>query len=90
MLGGLSPCKTVYNDHDVLELYPWLSAAKNSFAIGQCRLDNDYYINFSEKKLEQIIGIEVQNAVIGTISPQEALYRAQKRCESIFIHNYNI
>lgn len=84
LLGGLSPCKTVYNNRDVLDLYPWLSAAKNSFAIGQCRLDNNYYNNFSEKKLEQIIGIEVQNAVMGTLSPQEALHNAQKRCESVF------
>lgn len=85
MLGGLSPCKTVYNNRDVLELYPWLSAAKHSFAIGQRRVDNNYYQNFSEKMLEQIISVSVKNAVMGELSAQEALGLAQSQCEAYFI-----
>lgn len=85
MLGGLSPCKTVYNNRNVLELYPWLSAAKHSFPIGQRRADNNYYKNFSEKKLEQIISIGVKNAVTGLLTAQEALALAQTHCEEHFI-----
>ncbi len=85
MLGGLSPCKTVYNNRNVLELYPWLSAAKRSFSIGQRRVDNKYYLNFSEKMLEQMISISIKDAVTGQRSAQEALTLAQNRCEEYFI-----
>lgn len=85
MLGGLSPCKTVYNNRNVLELYPWLSAAKRSFSIGQRRVDNKYYKNFSEKMLEQIISVSIKDAVTGQLSAQEALSLAQNRCEEFFI-----
>ena len=85
MLGGLSPCKTVYNNRNVLELYPWLSAAKRSFSIGQRRMDNKYYQNFSEKMLEQIISVSIKDAVTGQITAEEALTLAQSRCEEYFI-----
>lgn len=85
MLGGLSPCKTVYNNRNVLELYPWLSAAKHSFSIGHRRVDNNYYQNFSEKMLEQIISVGVKNAVIGELTAHEALALTQKQCEEYFV-----
>ena len=85
MLGGLSPCRTVYKNQDVLELYPWLSAALESFPIGQRRLHNNLYVNFSEKKLEEIISAQVKNAMFGLLSPLEALQRAQRESEKTFI-----
>lgn len=85
MLGGLSPCRTAYEDQDVLKLYPWLSAAKDSFPIGQRRLQGGHYRNFSEKKLEEIISAQVKNAVLGIVTPQEALLHAQEECRSYFI-----
>ncbi|MGI6403421.1 MAG: extracellular solute-binding protein [Oscillospiraceae bacterium] len=85
MLGGLSPCKTVYKNQDVLSLYPWLSAALESFPTGQRRLHNNLYVNFSEKKLEEIISAQVKNAMFGLFSPQEALQRAQQESEKTFI-----
>ena len=85
MLGGLSPCKTVYQNQDVLSLYPWLSAARESFPTGQRRLHNNLYVNFSEKKLEEIISVQVKNAIFGLFSPQEALQRAQRECEKTLI-----
>lgn len=88
MLGGLSPCKTVYNNRNVLELYPWLSAAKRSFSIGQRRVDNKYYRNFSEKMLEQMISVSIKDAVTGQLSAREALTLAQNRCEEYFIPRY--
>ncbi len=85
MLGGLSPCRTVYKNQDVLGLYPWLSAALESFPIGQRRLHNNLYVNFSEKKLEEIISTQVKNAMFGLLSPLEALQRAQRESEKTFI-----
>lgn len=85
MLGGLSPCKTVYNNCDVMELYPWLSAAKQSFPIGQRRINNNYYNNFSEITLEKIISTAVKNAIMGIMTVDEALKYAQNCCEETFI-----
>lgn len=85
LLGGLSPCKGAYDNRDVLELYPWLAAARDSFPIGQRRLHNNNYINFSEKRLEAIISTQVKNAVLGLVSPQEALHRAQEECGATFV-----
>ena len=85
MLGGLSPCKSVYQHWDILEQYPWLSAAARSFPIGQRRICSKQYTNFSEKRLEKLLSIEIKNAVIGILSPEEALRRAQANCEAAFI-----
>lgn len=85
VLGGLSPCRAVYSSRDVLELYPWLSTAKRSFASGQRRLSNNRYLNFSEKAFEELISVQVKNAVTGIVSPEDALRYAQKNCERHFI-----
>ena len=85
MLGGLSPCRSVYQHWDILEQYPWLSAAAKSFPIGQRRISSKQYTNFSEKRLEKLLSIEIKNAVIGILPPEEALHRAQANCEAAFI-----
>ena len=84
MLGGLSPCRAVYSNRDVLDLYPWLSEAKRSFSIGQRRLSSDRYQDFSEKALEELLSVEVKKAVTGVLSPEEALRRAQRACAQRF------
>lgn len=83
-LGGLSPCRSAYNNRDINERYPWLSTARKSFLIAQRRGHSEYYSNFSELQLEKILAEHVQKAVLGVYSAEEALKMAQADCESYF------
>ncbi len=85
ILGGLSPCRSVYDNQDVYEKYPWLTAAKRSFPIAKRRPGSCYYENFSEHQLEKLLSYEVKNAVMGVCSPESALARAQNACERTFL-----
>ena len=85
ILGGLSPCKSVYDNQDVYEKYPWLTAAKRSFPIAKRRPGSSYYENFSEHQMEKLLSYEVKNAVMGVCTPEVALARAQAACERTFV-----
>jgi len=84
MLGGLSPCLVSYANRDINEKYPWLSAARASFSSAQRRGNSGYYANFSELQLENILAEYVQSAVLGQLSPAEALRQAQRDCDAYF------
>ena len=83
-LGGLSPCRSAYNNRDINERYPWLSTARKSFLIAQRRGHSEYYDNFSELQLEKILAEHVQKAVLGVYSAEDALKMAQADCEKHF------
>ena len=84
MLGGLSPCRSAYQNRDINEQYPWLSTARKSFPHAQRRSDSTYYSNFSELRLETMLASHIQKAVLGVCSPVEALRQAQEDCEQYF------
>lgn len=84
MLGGLSPCISAYSNRDIHEKYPWLSAARRSFSSAQRRGSSNYYSNFSELQLEDILASHIQKAVLGVCSAKEALRQAQADCEAHF------
>lgn len=83
-LGGLSPCRSAYNNRDINERYPWLSTARKSFLTAQRRGHSEYYRNFSELQLEKILAEHVQKAVLGVYSAEDALKMAQNDCENYF------
>jgi len=85
MLGGLSPCSCAYNNRDINERYPWLSTARRSFPMAQKRQGSQRYDNFSELKLEKIIADNVQQAVLGKTTAQQALRNAQAQCDGYFM-----
>lgn len=84
LVGGLSPCRSVYNNRDIYEKYPWLSAAKKSFSKAQHRRSSNLYEDFSQYRLEKILSQEVKSAVLGMEKPEDALRRAQRICEKAF------
>lgn len=84
LLGGLSPCISSYNNRDIIEMYPWLSAARQSFPSAQRRGNSGYYKNFSELQLENILASQIQSAVLGVCSAGEALRQAQAQCNDYF------
>jgi len=83
-LGGLSPCKNVYNNCDILARYPWLKVAKESFASSSRHIANVLSKNFSQKKFENIIGMAIRNAILGLTTPEQALEYAQSMCDKLF------
>lgn len=89
MLGGLSPCQSAYGDRDVLEHYPWLSAAQKSFAGAYRRGNSACYKNFSELQLENILASHIQTAVLTGADAFDALSRAQAACDAYFIPEKN-
>lgn len=85
MLGGLSPCQSAYGNRDVLEHYPWLSAARKSFSCAYRRGNSTYYENFSELRLESILAAHIQTAVLTGTDAFDALNKAQAACDAYFI-----
>ncbi len=84
LVGGLSPCRSVYNNRDIYEKYPWLSAAKKSFPKARHRRSSHLYEDFSQYRLEKLLSQEVKSAVLGMEKPEDALRRAQRICEKAF------
>ena len=85
LLGGLSPNKSVYNNYNLLDIFPWLSQAKSDFYYGSRKLTNIHHPKFDQKKFENILGNAVRSAIIGTHTPEEALEYAQKLYDIEFI-----
>lgn len=87
-LGGLSPCRSAYGNRDINERYPWLSTARRSFLGAYRRGSSQYYANFSELQLENILASHVQQAVLGVVPAEEALRSAQEDCDQYFRAGY--
>ena len=82
LLGGVSPCISAYGNRDIIEMYPWLSAARQSFPSAQRRGNSGYYQNFSELQLENILATQIQKAVLGVCSAGEAIQLALAVCNA--------
>lgn len=80
-LGSVSASKKAYESYEIIDTYPWLELAKNSFALSMNRR-TPYadFAPFDERRFLGILGLEVKNAYNGAISPSEALKKAK--------HNY--
>ncbi len=80
LLGGLSPCRNVYQNEDLLNLYPWLSIVPANYANAVMRTVPAY---LSEHELENILGISIKNALFHISTPKESLLRAQAQVEAL-------
>lgn len=77
-LGGYSPSKNLYENEDLLSLYPWITGIDDGFRIGHRRNGNILNPRYSEVKFEAILGMAVRNAVSGIVDTETALANAQK------------
>jgi multiple sugar transport system substrate-binding protein len=84
LLGGLSPCRTVFKNEEILEIYPWLRNMDDHFKRGWRRISSNLYPDFDNHQFERIFGNAVHNAALGLISSKEALESAQKQCDKEF------
>jgi multiple sugar transport system substrate-binding protein len=81
LLGGFSPCKSVYANEEILEVYPWFRNMESEFRRGWRDIGSKHYSGFDNIQFERILGNAVRNAALGFVSSAEALDSAQKQCE---------
>jgi multiple sugar transport system substrate-binding protein len=84
LLGGLSPCKSVFSNEEILAIYPWLRNMEEHYTRGWRRSTSKKYPNFDVHQFEQIFGNAVRNAAMGIDSPEQALAKAQAECNREF------
>lgn len=77
-LGGYSPCQNIYENEELLTLFPWIEGIEQGFLIGSRRNMTNHKPGFSDVKFEEILGTAVRNAVIGVIDSETALRHAQE------------
>jgi multiple sugar transport system substrate-binding protein len=77
-LGGYSPSKHIYENEDLLSLYPWITGIDDGFRIGHRRNSDVNNPRYSDVKFEAILGMTVRNAATGIVDVEKALSNAQK------------
>ncbi|HHV62752.1 MAG TPA: extracellular solute-binding protein [Firmicutes bacterium] len=85
LLGGTPVHEALYDDPDLLDLYPWLRIARDSYRLARQRTSpyRGGPIIIPESKYEEILGRAVYDAVKGAVSPQEALARAERELRKL-------
>ena len=77
-LGSAPAQKRTYENYSLLDSYPWLSLASESFSFAQgYRRPRGDLTPFDERTFLNIIGVAVKNACRGIQSPEQALDWAQ-------------
>jgi len=79
-LGGLSPVASVFENEEILEIYPWLRNMDSQFQQGWRSLESPLYPHFDTYQFESILGSAVRNAALGLAPVDEALAAAQEEC----------
>lgn len=78
-LGSVSPCIKTYNKYDIIDEFPWLELSKECFSISHTqRIPADSDKEFDEIKFLNVVGMAVENVMMGFLSAEEALNRAQR------------
>lgn len=77
LLGGLSPCSSVYQNEEILGLYPWLRNYSDCFITATRRNISPLYPHFDDYQFELQLGIAVRNTAMGIMPVAAALERLQ-------------
>lgn len=84
MLGGISACKCVYEQREILDTYPWLGALASSIRIGIRKpILSPVDIDYNQRDFEYTLGEHLIQAVKGLETPEEALRNTQKTLDAI-------
>ena len=77
-MGSVSPCRKTYDNYSVIDTYPWLSMAVDSFAASHThRWPRKMEGSFDERSFLSILGVNVMQAINGLLTPRQALEIAQ-------------
>ncbi|MEG0049334.1 MAG: extracellular solute-binding protein [Clostridia bacterium] len=83
LLGGISPCRTVYENQEILDVYPWLRTLEKGHITGVRRkIFPPCKRPFNQLSLEHSIAFACQNAIHGVMSCEQALHYIEKLSNS--------
>lgn len=77
-LGGSSPCRKVYENTNIIQLYPWFSISKKSFKNLIHNQQFSLYNNYNNKHFANIVGIAVQSVLTDMMSYDDAIKHIKK------------
>lgn len=84
MLGGVSACKNVYEQCEILDTYPWLEALPNYIQMGIRKpILSPKDIDYNQRDFEYTLGEHLIRAIAGEETPEEALLGTQKTLDKI-------
>ncbi len=87
MLGGISSAAIVYEQHEVIDIYPWLSYLAEHIRDGISRpLLSFRSFSYDQKEFEYQLGKNLLDALNGQRTPQKALADAQAYLKSLSNH----
>ncbi len=82
LLGSVPACRETYENYEIINTYPWLELAKDSFSLSRYRRTPDMeHLRFDERRFLSILGMAVKLAYSGGFSSEEAMSLAQQRFE---------
>lgn len=88
-LGGMSANRYVYENSYILERYPWLAEVKEDFSYGYGR--NSWIMKdkkIEERKIENILGLSIRNALEKNMDVKKALDCAQEAINQYIMSLY--
>lgn len=84
MLGGVSACKNVYEQREILDTYPWLEALPGCIQMGIRKpILSIVDIDYNQRDFEYTLGEHLMLAISGKETPEEALMNTQKVLDGI-------
>ena len=84
MLGGVSACRNVYEQREILDTYPWLEALPGYIQMGIRKpILSTVDIDYNQRDFEYMLGEHLILAITGKETPEEALLNTQKVLDGI-------
>jgi len=84
MLGGVSACRNVYEQREILDTYPWLEALPGYIQMGIRKpILSTLDIDYNQRDFEYMLGEHLILAITGKETPEEALLNTQKVLDGI-------
>lgn len=86
MLGGVCACRCIYEQHEILDTYPWLAELQSNLRLGiRQPILSPMNINLNQRDFEAVLGEHLLQAISGTETPEEALENTQRRLDAILL-----
>lgn len=88
MLGGMSPCSSVYDHPEINQLYPWVQHVPTNISLGERKKIlslSEEVIN--QRTFEHALGIAIKNVITGAFNSAEAMNYAADMLDRCFADN---
>lgn len=86
LMGSVSPCRKTYENYEVLDTYPWLALSRDCISLSHThRIPPGLATHFDERGFLSILGMAVNNAITGTMEPEEAVTFAAQAYRHAFL-----